>query len=141
MFHVYLKLVQSFVLSFPLNSFCCFQSTFFFTLPHRFVLKINSLTHSLRTVKNCFPLSTPVSAQRSLGPAWVCCSISNGKSSNSSKQPFQCKNTTALSSSARQLGPRAHLPSSLILKSTAVADQEFLFPFSHQQLIGYNHIW
>lgn len=70
---------SGFLSSFPLSSFCPFQPTFFFTLPPRSVLKVNSLTHSPRTVNGSrlFPSAIP-----NFSPEFLRCSAAstNGKS-------------------------------------------------------------
>lgn len=51
---------------------------------------------------------------------------------------FAVQKPPAVSSSARQLRPRAHLPSFLIFKTT---DGKFLFPLWHQQPLGCEGVW
>lgn len=89
--------VSSVFCSIPLNSFCSFQSTFSFTFLPRSVFKINSLTHSLRTVNTSRKLFASVIAQFQPSVPYVmhrCTAAStNGKSRNSSNQPVVQKSS------------------------------------------------
>lgn len=134
MFRVCLRLVQFFVLSIPLNSFCSFQSNFSFTFPPRSVFKINSLTHSRRAVNTSRQLFPSVIAQLQPSVLQVMHRCTAASTNGNQAIPvislqykiLQYKNTAAVSSSARQ--PRAHLPSSLVPKVLLWQIGNFSFP-------------